>query len=58
MQAGGTWYSVETGRRDSLTSNAQDAANLPGVAISVKDAVAKFAQRQLSTQDFVLLLGN
>ncbi|KAL9247313.1 hypothetical protein vseg_020757 [Gypsophila vaccaria] len=55
--AGGQWYNVETGRRDSLTSNAQDAANLPGTTISVSDAVTKFAQRGLSAQDFVLLLG-
>jgi len=55
--AGGTWYNVETGRRDGLTSNGQEAANLPSPTISVKDAIAKFAQRQLSAQDFVLLLG-
>jgi len=52
----GTWYNVETGRRDSLTSNGQDAVNLPSPTTSVKDTAAKFAQRGLSTQDMVVLI--
>jgi len=58
VQAGGKWYDVETGRRDSLVSLKSEAlANVPPVTISMDKAVNMFAQRGLSKEDFVVLLG-
>ncbi|KAL8150885.1 hypothetical protein V2J09_020693 [Rumex salicifolius] len=56
--AKGTWYNVETGRRDGLVSLASDAnSNLPGPATPVSSAVNIFAAKGISKEDFVLLLG-
>ncbi|KAL8139470.1 hypothetical protein V2J09_005491 [Rumex salicifolius] len=41
--AGGNKYEVLTGRRDSLTSNAADAANVPGANILMSDAITDFS---------------
>ncbi|KAK9727019.1 hypothetical protein RND81_05G252600 [Saponaria officinalis] len=58
FMAGGKWYDVETGRRDSLTSNRRDAiANLPKPTIPVDQAINLFASRGLTKEDFVILLG-
>ncbi|XP_074266417.1 peroxidase 57-like [Silene latifolia] len=54
--AGGTYYNVETGRRDATTSSATTGANLPGPTIPVSDFVNKMAVRGLSAADTVLLL--
>ncbi|KAL8150882.1 hypothetical protein V2J09_020690 [Rumex salicifolius] len=56
--AKGTWYNVETGRRDGMVSLASDAnSNLPGPATPVSSAVNIFAAKGISKEDFVLLLG-
>ncbi|KAJ8428125.1 hypothetical protein Cgig2_000897 [Carnegiea gigantea] len=56
--AGGKWYNVETGRRDGTISRASEAnSNLPGPTTPVNVAVQLFASRNLTTEDFVLLLG-
>ena len=58
-QAGGKWFSVETGRRDGTISSATEASNsLPGPSIPDSDAVSLFASKGLNATDFVLLLGN
>ncbi|XP_074266415.1 peroxidase 57-like [Silene latifolia] len=54
--AGGTYYNVETGRRDATTSSATTGANLPGPTIPVSEFVNKMAARGLSAADTVLLL--
>ncbi|KAL9257978.1 Peroxidase 60-like protein [Drosera capensis] len=54
--AKGTWYEVQTGRRDGLVSLASNV-NLPGPTIPVPDAVALFESNGLSVPDLVLLLG-
>ncbi|XP_021720316.1 peroxidase 60-like [Chenopodium quinoa] len=56
--AGGKWYYVETGRRDGVVSQVEEAlANLPSENLPVRDAVHLFASRGLSKEDFVVLLG-
>ncbi|KAL9228593.1 hypothetical protein vseg_004153 [Gypsophila vaccaria] len=58
FMAKGKWYDVETGRRDSLTSNRRDAiANIPKPEIPVDQAINLFASRGLTKEDFVILLG-
>ncbi|KAK9727021.1 hypothetical protein RND81_05G252800 [Saponaria officinalis] len=58
FMAGGKWYDVETGRRDSLTSNRRDAiANIPKPTIPVDQAINLFGSRGLTKEDFVILLG-
>ncbi|XP_021861236.1 peroxidase 57-like [Spinacia oleracea] len=58
LLAKGSWYNVETGRRDGFISIADEALNnLPGPAISVADAVTSFGNKGLTADDFVLLLG-
>lgn len=58
FMAGGKWYNVETGRRDSLTSNRRDAiANIPKPDIPVDQAINLFASKGLTKEDFVILLG-
>ncbi|KAL8152443.1 hypothetical protein V2J09_010203 [Rumex salicifolius] len=55
--AGGKMYNVETGRRDSLVSNAQEALKVPGPNIPMTNAIAEFANIGLSVNDLVVLLG-
>lgn len=56
--ARGNWYNVETGRKDGMVSSASEAiANLPGPTIPVPTAVQEYANRNLTTEEFVLLLG-
>ncbi|GAB4824662.1 hypothetical protein Ancab_007534 [Ancistrocladus abbreviatus] len=56
--AGGKWYEVETGRLDGRTSLASEAnANLPAPTIPVWAAVQAFQKKNLTKEDFVLLLG-
>jgi len=57
-QAGGKWYNVETGRRDGLVSFASEAvAGLPGPTMPVNIAIQEHAKRNLTAEDFVILLG-
>ncbi|KAL8162720.1 hypothetical protein V2J09_014209 [Rumex salicifolius] len=55
--AGGRFYNVETGRRDGRVSITNDANSLPGPSVSVASAVQIFANKGISKEDFVLLLG-
>jgi len=55
--AGGNKYEVLTGRRDGLTSNAADAANVPGANILMSDAITDFSNIGLDVNDLVVLLG-
>lgn len=58
MQAGGKRYEVETGRKDGLVSLASEAqAILPPPTMPVQQAIDLFAQKGLTIQDFVVLLG-
>lgn len=58
FMAGGKWYDVETGRRDSRVSLQSEAlANLPSPSMPVEKAIHLFAQRGLNKEDFVVLLG-
>ncbi|KAM0946834.1 putative peroxidase [Dioscorea sansibarensis] len=54
--AGGLNYSVPTGRRDGLISDAADV-NLPGPSLSVNQAFQFFAAKGLTLDDMVVLLG-
>ncbi|XP_026429097.1 peroxidase 60-like [Papaver somniferum] len=56
FMAKGLNYKVETGRRDSLVSSA-DNVDLPGPSITVKNAIALFKRKGLDKMDMVLLLG-
>ncbi|KAL8139590.1 hypothetical protein V2J09_005613 [Rumex salicifolius] len=56
--AGGKWYEVQTGRKDSLVSIDKDAESLPGPNISMKNAIKAFANIGLNVYDLVVLLGN
>ncbi|KAH9605791.1 hypothetical protein KSS87_008973 [Heliosperma pusillum] len=57
FMAGGKWYSVETGRRDSLVSHRREAiAEIPKPDISVDSAIQLFASKGLSKEDFVYLM--
>ncbi|KAH7429379.1 hypothetical protein KP509_09G045200 [Ceratopteris richardii] len=56
--SGGPSYSVQLGRRDSLTANRELAnKNLPGFNFNVTDLVAAFANVGLSARDMVALSG-
>ncbi|KAL8139587.1 hypothetical protein V2J09_005608 [Rumex salicifolius] len=55
--AGGKWYEVQTGRRDSLVSIDKDAMNLPGPNISMTNAIKEFGNIGLNVYDLVVLLG-
>ncbi|KMT05705.1 hypothetical protein BVRB_7g167130 [Beta vulgaris subsp. vulgaris] len=56
--AGGKRYEVETGRKDGLVSLASEAqAILPPPTMPVQQAIDLFAQKGLTIQDFVVLLG-
>lgn len=56
--AGGRWFEVETGRRDSLVSLKSEAvANIPPPTMPIPQAVKIFADRGLNVDDFVTLLG-
>ncbi|XP_074289343.1 cationic peroxidase 2-like [Silene latifolia] len=58
FMAGGKWYGVETGRRDSLVSHRSEAiANIPKADIPVNQAIQLFASKGLSKEDFVYLMG-
>ncbi|CAK7336890.1 unnamed protein product [Dovyalis caffra] len=54
--SGGGRYDVQTGRRDSLVSVAENVS-LPGPATSVPEAIAAFSDKGLTVTDMVLLLG-
>lgn len=56
LTGGLTWF-VPTGRRDGRVSSAADAANLPGFTDSVDVQKKKFADKGLSVQDLVTLVG-
>jgi peroxidase len=56
MQAGGEYYAVPTGRRDSRVSLAS-SVNLPGPGFSVASAASAFQGRGLNITDMVTLLG-
>ncbi|GAB4824678.1 hypothetical protein Ancab_007543 [Ancistrocladus abbreviatus] len=49
--AGGSWYEVETGRRDGFISNAADAFTLPPPTISISAAIQAFADKGLTLED-------
>ncbi|KAL2944307.1 Peroxidase 60 [Bienertia sinuspersici] len=56
--ASGNWYDVKTGRRDGSISSADLAMlNLPPPDEPVPSAIAKFQAKNLTVQDFVLLMG-
>ncbi|KAJ8440534.1 hypothetical protein Cgig2_028663 [Carnegiea gigantea] len=56
---GASWYEVETGRRDSRISLANDAlVDIPVPSIPIPQALRLFARRGLNIEDFVLLLGS
>jgi peroxidase len=56
MQAGGEYYAVPTGRRDSRVSLAS-SVNLPGPGLSMASAASAFQGRGLNITDMVTLLG-
>jgi peroxidase len=56
MQAGGEYYAVPTGRRDSRVS-LESSVNLPGPGFSMASAASAFQGRGLNITDMVTLLG-
>eukprot|EP01018_Ginkgo_biloba_P040395 Gb_02952 [translate_table: standard] len=50
-------WSVPTGRRDGLVSSSSDAANLPAPADSISVQKQKFADKGLTAEDLVTLVG-
>nr|ABK23698.1 unknown [Picea sitchensis] len=56
LSNGPTW-SVPTGRRDGLVSSSSDTANLPTPADSITVQKKKFADKGLTTEDLVTLVG-
>jgi len=56
MQAGGEYYAVPTGRRDSRVSLAS-SVNLPGPGFNMASAASAFQGRGLNITDMVTLLG-
>ncbi|GAY40028.1 hypothetical protein CUMW_048910 [Citrus unshiu] len=54
--AGGLNYSLPTGRRDGLRSNA-DEVNLPGTSLSVPNVLQMFAEKGFNTTETVAILG-
>ncbi|GKA61719.1 stigma-specific peroxidase [Tanacetum coccineum] len=57
VQSGGTSWEVPTGRRDGLVSRDTDATNLPGSKDNITSQIKKFADKGLSIQDLVTLVG-
>lgn len=57
VQSGGTSWEVPTGRRDGLVSRDTDAEKLPGSKDDVTLQIKKFADKGLSIQDLVTLVG-
>ncbi|KAL8139589.1 hypothetical protein V2J09_005610 [Rumex salicifolius] len=55
--AGGKWYAVETGRKDSLVSIKEEAENVPGPNITMTNAIKEMANIGLNVYDLVVLLG-
>ncbi|KAL0808008.1 hypothetical protein Bca101_100500 [Brassica carinata] len=55
IAAKGPFYEVPTGRRDGLTSDKSNAANLPDVEDSINILKSKFREKGLSDKDLVLL---
>jgi len=56
-QSNGPTWSVPTGRRDGLVSSSSDTANLPTPADSITVQKKKFADKGLTTEDLVTLVG-
>lgn len=54
--AGGSRYSIPTGRRDGLVSNPAEV-NLPGPSLTVQEALKFFTNKGFSLNDMVTLLG-
>ncbi|KAJ0667510.1 putative peroxidase [Helianthus annuus] len=54
---GGSGWAVPTGRRDGLVSLAYDAESIPGPKDSIDDQIKKFANKGLSIEDLVTLVG-
>lgn len=54
--AGGPQYNLPTGRRDGRVSSINNV-NLPGPSFQVSQAAAAFANKGLTLQDMVILLG-
>ncbi|CAN6307995.1 unnamed protein product [Urochloa humidicola] len=53
---GGPAYEVPMGRRDSLTSNREDADSLPGPDIAVPKLVDEFSKQGFSLQEMIAML--
>nr|CAB3497054.1 unnamed protein product [Digitaria exilis] len=53
---GGPTYEVPMGRRDSLTSNREDADGLPGPDIAVPKLIDEFAKQGFSLEEMVAML--
>ncbi|RLN40780.1 peroxidase 44-like [Panicum miliaceum] len=53
---GGPAYEVPMGRRDSLTSNREDADNLPGPDIAVPKLVDEFSKQGFTLEEMVVML--
>ncbi|KAJ0826381.1 putative peroxidase [Helianthus annuus] len=54
---GGSGWAVPTGRRDGLVSLASDAESIPGPKDSIDHQIKKFANKGLSIEDLVTLVG-
>ncbi|CAK7331975.1 unnamed protein product [Dovyalis caffra] len=50
------WYPVQTGRKDGLTSSAQNV-NLPSPSITIDRSIQVFASTKLNATDMIYLLG-
>ncbi|KAF5755491.1 putative peroxidase [Helianthus annuus] len=57
IMTGGSGWAVPTGRRDGLVSLASDAESIPGPKDSIDDQIKKFANKGLSIEDLVTLVG-
>ncbi|PAN51543.1 hypothetical protein PAHAL_9G601500 [Panicum hallii] len=53
---GGPAYEVPMGRRDSLTSNREDADNLPGPDIAVPKLIDEFSKQGFTLEEMVVML--
>ncbi|CAN6285639.1 unnamed protein product [Urochloa humidicola] len=53
---GGPAYEVPMGRRDSLTSNREDADSLPGPDIAVPKLIDEFSKQGFSLQEMIAML--
>lgn len=56
IQAGGSRYNIQTGRRDGKISLARNV-DLPSPTIPIAQSIAAFQKKGLSVTDMVLLLG-